>query len=69
MTKKSNAGCVYLLHQVHDALEVAVFICCTLFLPLKVGADLSHDFGLLLIALVVLLTEAWLVGIQPFWVL
>ena len=44
----------HLLHQVHDALECSLFVFYTLFLLLKELADLSHDFGLLLIALVVL---------------
>lgn len=60
-------GCVYLLHQVHDAFKRAFFISRVLLL--KEPTDLPHDFGLLVIALVVLWTEAWLVGFQPFWVL
>lgn len=61
--------CVYLLHQVHDALKRALFVSYPLFLPLKVVTDVSHDFGLVLIALVVLRAESRLVGIQPLWVL
>lgn len=59
----------HLLHQVHDPLKCALFICCTLSLSLKELTDVSHDFGLLLIALVILWTKARFVGFQPLWVL
>lgn len=59
----------HLLHQVHDALKRALFVSRPLVLLLKQLTDLSHDFGLLLVALVVLRTQAGLVGLQPLWVL
>lgn len=60
---------VYLLHQVHDAFKGAFLISSAQLFLLKQPTDVTHDFGLLLIALVVLLTEVWLVGIQPLRVL
>lgn len=68
-----TTGCheqgVYLLHQVHDAFKRVFFISRVPLLLLKEPTDLPHDFGLLVIALVVLWTEAWLVGLQPLRVL
>lgn len=43
----------HLLHQVHDPLKGALFIPRLFILLFKVLTDLSHDFGLLFIALVV----------------
>lgn len=60
---------VYLLHQVHDAFKGAFLITRALLLLLKQPTDVTHDFGLLLIALVILWTEVWLVGVQPLRVL
>lgn len=47
----------YLLHQVHNALKSAFFVFFPGFLPLKLTTNLFHDFGLLLVALVVLRTK------------
>lgn len=60
---------VYLLHQVHNAFKGAFLTSRTQLLLLEQPTDVTHDFGLLLIALIILWTEVRLVGVQPLRVL
>ena len=57
------------LHQVQDALKLAVSFRALCPLLLKLAADVPHDLGLLLVPPVVLWVQAGLIGLQPVRVL